>query len=561
MTSTANRSLEQLEQAKREFGSNEAKLNRALSVLSRSAIKDADELIRFHEALVFFRAYPPTATLLRQVESILKALPAQVARLQDEDIDLSPLDDAEVSGIAGTSVTSNFSYALVRWLTARYSRQLSIDWDWFEEEERFGANMRRFLPLLEDDAAVEAHVPYRKWVERATRGRRQLDWIIERIESLQLETKSRAELYDALKLHVTWAFPLKASRTAMKQPVRKVFFHKEPLIPRRDISLTNELNSPPIPITRLARAEGEKMIDLARATSAVRYRELHGFTYGDPARVLRADLGRGTEAYVMGVAPENRLPLRAYHAALMLKNGVPVGYFEGISIFERMESGFNLYYTFREGETAWLYARVLRLMRQLLGVTVFSIDPYQVGHENEEGIESGAYWFYRKLKFRPVRPELLKLTETEEEKIASRTNYRTSARTLRKLAAGHMLFELTPSPKDWDGFEVRNIGLAVQQRMADRFAGKAEVMRAESIERVRKALGANTSSWNQAEQAAFENLALVFAIIPNLDQWDHSEKELATQVIRAKAHPDEARYLHLMQKHNRLREAMIKLSR
>jgi len=33
----------------------------------------------------------------------------------------------------------------------------------------------------------------------------------------------------------------------------------------------------------------------------------------------------------------------------------------------------------------------LRLLRQFLGVTVFSIDPYQVGHENEEGIESGAF--------------------------------------------------------------------------------------------------------------------------------------------------------------------------
>src|SRR5207253_7797892 len=177
-------------------------------------------------------------------------------------------------------------------------------------------------------------------------------------------------------------------------------------------------------------------------TSAVRYRELHGFTYGDPRRVLKAELGRGTQVFVTGVPPENRLPLRAYHAALIFKNGVPVAYFEGLSICERMESGFNLYYTFRDGETAWLYARILRLMRQLLGVTVFSIEPYQIGHENEEGIDSGAFWFYRKFGFRPVRPELMKLTLWEEQKIAAKRDYRTSARTLRKLAAGHLLFEL-----------------------------------------------------------------------------------------------------------------------
>src|SRR5207302_7603552 len=117
------------------------------------------------------------------------------------------------------------------------------------------------------------------------------------------------------------------------------------------------------------------------------------------------------------------------------KNGVPVAYFEGLSLFERMESGFNLYYTFRDGETAWLYARILRLMRQLLGVTVFSIDPYQSGHENEEGIESGAFWFYRKLGFRPVRPDVMKLTLAEERRIAVDPGWRNSACTLRRLAA------------------------------------------------------------------------------------------------------------------------------
>src|SRR5437588_5062893 len=216
---------------------------------------------------------------------------------------------------------------------------------------------------------------------------------------------------------------------------------------------------------------GERILNLARETSAVRYRELHGFTYGDSRRMLKASLGRGVEVFVTGVPPEHRLPLRAYHAALILKNGVPVAYFEGLSLFERMESGFNLYYTFREGETAWLFSRILRLMQQLLGATVFSIDPYQAGHENEEGIESGAFWFYRKLGFRPVRPELMKLARTEEQRIAATRGYRTPARTLRRLAAGHMLFEALPTTAhDWDRFEVRNVGLAVQRRMALEFA-------------------------------------------------------------------------------------------
>src|SRR5207248_3360973 len=250
----------------------------------------------------------------------------RISQLRDADVDLSPLDEPEVSGIVGTSVTSNFSYAIVRWLVATYPRQISIDWDWFEEDDRFGATMPRFLPLLEEDAMVEAHVPYRVWL-RAAKGRRNdLGWIIERFESLKISNQAKAELYDSLKLHVIWKFGVRASRTQMKLLARKIFFHRAPLIQRREVSLVKDLASPPIPIERLSRVAGEKILDLARETSAVRYRELHGFTYGDSRRVLKAALGRGTEAFVLGVPPENRLPLRAYHAALILKNGGPVAY-------------------------------------------------------------------------------------------------------------------------------------------------------------------------------------------------------------------------------------------
>jgi len=558
------RIIAELEELKRRVSAPPAQLAVQLRQLSRRKFPEAEALIHFHEALLFFRAYPHSASVLKQVEDILKTFDRRVSQFRDAHADLSPFDDPEVSGIAGTSVTSNFSYAIVRWLVKKYPTQISIDWGWLEDDERFGTTMPRFLPLLEEDAMVEAHVPYRDWL-RAAKGRaNELVWLIARFESLQISDKAKTELYDSLKLHMRWEFKFHASRTGMRLPVRKIFFHQTRLIQRRDISLAAELVSPPIPWKRLSRAAGERILDMARETSAVRYRELHGFTYGDSRRMLKADLGLGIKVFVMGVPPEHRLPLRAYHAALIFKNGIPVAYFEGLSLFERMESGFNLYYTFREGETAWLFARILRLMRQLLGVTVISIDPYQIGHHNEEGIESGAFWFYRKFGFRPVRPELMKLALTEEEKIAANPAYRTPSRTLKKLAVGHLLFEmprgkLRQEVSEWDRFEVRNVGLAVQRRMARDFDGDAHKLRAHSANFVEGVLGRKGEQRNTAELHVLESFAPVLAMIPEIARWKPGDKQLAARILQAKANRDEALYLKLMQQHEPLRAAVIQL--
>jgi hypothetical protein len=149
---------------------------------------------------------------------------------------------------------------------------------------------------------------------------------------------------------------------------------------------------------------------------------------------------------------------------MFFKNGVPIGYIECLTLFEHMEVGFNLYYTFREGETAWIYARLLRLFRQLLSVTCFAVDPYQLGHHNEEAIESGAFWFYRKLGFRPANPEVARILQREESKLRATPAHRTSAGTLRRLAVGWLVYE-TPDARagDWDHFETRRAAMALRQ--------------------------------------------------------------------------------------------------
>lgn len=558
-TDTINRLLNQLA-AKRSFGQGEKRIEGLLDRLSRRRFSDAESLIRFHEILLFLRAYPQNAHILRIVEKELASFSRRVKWLQSAGSDTSPLDHPEVSGIDGTSVTDTFSYYIVRWLVEQHPTQLKFDWGWFEDENRLAATWPRFMPLLEEDAFVEANVPYVEWLTAAKGRAKEVAWLIQRFESLPPGDREKAELYDSLQLYVEWTPSHRATRTGMKLPVRKTFYHRQPLILRRDISFRDELVAHPPALEKLSAKMGEAILNRARETSTLRYRELYGFTHGDPKRVLRANLGRGVDIFLIGLPPGPRLPLRAYHAAMIFKNGVPVGYFEGLSLFERMESGFNLYYSFRDGETAWIYARTLNLFRHLLGVTVFTLDPYQIGHENEEGIESGAFWFYRKLGFRPTRAQLIERTLAEEKKIATRSSYRTPKTLLRRLAASPMIFELNrPGIGDWDRFQVRYIGLAVQRLMATRCNGDAERIRGECGKTLGPMIGLPPGDLRDAELRALDDFGVVLALIPDLYRWSKSEKQALVQIILAKAGTDEARYLKLMQKHARLRAEFIKL--
>jgi hypothetical protein len=561
-SNTLDSLLDRLDEAKRRFdASGAAQALKLLNQLDRRRFTDADSLIRFHEILLFMRAYPQGARVLGRVEKILNAFGRRVTLLEEAGADLTPLEYGEVSGIAGTFVEDMFGYDITRWLVRRHPAQVYINWERHEDPYRLGATWPRFLPLLEEDAFVEANVPYADWLKAARGRERELSWLIERFERLPLSPRARAELYESLKIYVRWELKdSRATRTRMKRAARKIFYHRGPLIGRRDVSLNEEFASAPLPLKKLSRAEGEAVLDLARETSTVRYRELYGFTHGDAARVLRADLGRGNVVFVVGVPPARRLPLRAYHAGMIFKNGVPVCYVEGLSLFERMEIGFNLYYTFREGESAWIYARVLKLFRELLGVTAFSVDPYQLGHGNEEGIESGAFWFYRKMGFRPVTPRVAQLLKTEERKLAARAQYRTPARALRSLAEGHMILETAPAAPQgsWDRFRIRSVGLAVARRMAKEFDGDARKIRRASVERVERALGVRTEDWKEDERRAFDDLALVLAQIPDLARWNEDEKQAVANIVRAKAGRDESRYLRLLQRHARLRDEVIK---
>ncbi|MCM3900075.1 MAG: hypothetical protein ND866_00055 [Pyrinomonadaceae bacterium] len=544
---------------------NSLRAQKLLAQLGRRRLPDATSLIRFHEILLFLRAYPHTPAMRLASDDILASFHKRVTHLRASGADLSAFADPPVSGIAGTAFSAIWSYDIVRYLAALYPSRVEIDWEGYENDELLVSVLKSFLPLLEDGAYVAYPVPYLTWIHAAKRhnetGETDLAWLLRQFEHLAIDEREKANLFDSLKIWVHWKLGNSpATRTRMRLRVNRTFYHDGPLIIRSEVSLARELaDRLPLPFKKLSRADGDKLVSLGRDMMTVRYRELHGFTYGDPRHVLRASAGRGVEFVIWGLPPGRRLPLLGYHAVLILKNGVPAGYAESLALFERTEVGVNLFYTFRDGESAWIYARLLRFLRQYLHVSVFSVEPYQLGSHNEEGIEAGAFWFYRKLGFRPVQPRVARMVERQERKLAKRPGYRTPARILRQLAAGHLLYEApsAPHPGEWDNFRVPNIGLAVQSRLVQQLGGGERKRRQALVTSVAHALGVKPTDMSASEQRVFSDLALMLAMIPGLSRWSKEEKSAIKQIIRAKAGTDELRYVRLLQRHQKLRDGLL----
>ncbi len=318
-------------------------------------------------------------------------------------------------------------------------------------------------------------------------------------------------------------------------------------------NLRAALYRPPRDVRLLRGREATALIELARAAMVTRARDLMTFEYAEPRDLRLVDDGDGLGFAFTGIVSERRSILPALYGYLMLRNGVPVGYGQVDVLGPRAAVSFNVFDSFRGVEAALLLARLMSATRHVFGATSFSLEPYQLGQGNEEAIETGAWWFYHKLGFRPLAPEAQRLMHGELARRGRNPKHRSSARTLQALARHHLFFDL--EPRRTRGLAPVEAVLARSSAWLARRGGGTQAEEA-ADETARRITGLRSlAGFSRGERLAWLRWAPVIASWPGIGRWTPGERRALIGVVRAKGEGPEVEYLLRLAAHPRLAKA------
>jgi len=526
-----------------------------LTALDTARLDTAAQVLRLHEMLCFLRAYPDDSVLLDLVKSMLEGF----AKRKDLKKHRARLAD---SGIAGTSIHYEFYHQMAVWLTDRWPERLRIDWPNCESADA----IEKILPHLglfnESPALDEQPFSAREWLDRM-KGPAETDaaFLVRRMAHLKMDPFLRERFFEDLAVPMI-IDPGSGGPSRTRAWIRLGPPHYQAGDLRRGRpDLAVELKGA-CPKTRAVRPEvGREILDLSRSALVTRSRDLDAFAFGDVRDVRLADCGNGLTIAFVGMVPERRLMFETVYGYLLLKNGVPLGYGVISALFRSVEVAFNVYDTFRGVEAGYIFARLLTTLRHMFKARTFTLFPYQLGGEgNEEGLASGAWWFYQKLGFRPRDVELLELMNDELKQMRKSTGHRTRRTILKRLASENVYYDLGKPRRDVIGeLPLAAIGTHITAYLAQRFGSRrdrAAVCGREAAD----LLGIRwPGRFTPDEKLAWGRWAPLVMILPGVYDWSRSEKRDLAGVIKAKGGRRESDFTLKFDPHTKLRRSLLKL--
>lgn len=559
--------IRRLQELRRRFDQPSASKKLALlQKFDSQGIINSDQLLAYHDILSFMRAYPDNAGILATAERELQTFGKRVEyyRQNSRDHEGQKLLN---SGIADTLVWYAFGYETCRHLLKWYPKAVEIDWDNVDEDADFNTtDLLQLLVAWQENDAIDNDwtLDTREWfgIARGRKTHSGLETLCKLFAASALPQNAQEYLFEKLELPISWDLTNSpASRSTKRLPSKKVFYQRKPLRGRTP-DLRAELAKPPAALRPLSLREGRKQVRSINEVLAVRTRELQPLTYANPEEVYLYEPGRGVQIFIYGARPEIRLPLESNFGAMLVRNGLPVGYGVGATLFDRVEIAINVFPAFRSGESSFIIEHFFKLFHHHFGSNVLLVRSRQMGDGDNEPLQSGAFWFYYKLGFRAIDPKVRRLAEKEHEVIRKNKGYRSSIRMLKRLAKSDVFFHVDPSKMDsYREFPIVNLGYVVTKYFADEFDGNRGVGTQKAMFEVRRCLSMrNLNRWSKDEITAFERMAPLLDNIPDLANWTTKEKASLVRIIRAKGSTHERDFLLLSNRHTRFKAALEELA-
>ncbi len=499
----------------------------ALARARRRGFADASALLDYHDLMLFLRAHPAThdeyAVAAHELERVAAALReiAERGRAGERRA-------LEQTGAAWTPVRAAFGLAIARWLVARHPGKATLD-SVDDEPLPLAESLAAGLPPMQAEIAGGGHLDGEAIVATFAGTGDRLAWLVRTFDALPASGAVREQLYESAGAWVSLAPGGSVlSRTFLRGPEETPF-----LVDRlkRDVDLAAAIE---VPLPRAAArtlAEREGIVDASRGTLAVLGRETDAMATTSARDTEYHRLGRGVAIALHAPAAGRRGSLDAHVGFVLFRNAVPVAYGGGWPFAGGCRIGVNVFPAFRGGESAWLFAQVLRAYRQRFRVARFIVEPSQYGQDNREGLVSGAFWFYWRLGFRPVVPRIRALAEIEAARVAADRRYRAPIAVLRRFTASDLALDVVPGAMAPDPGELAERASAwlVAHGRGDPARAEREALTA--LER----LVGRQAPADGVERDAWRAWAPLLAQCPAIAGWPRNARAAVAAVLRAKA--------------------------
>ncbi|MGY8813335.1 MAG: hypothetical protein ACKVHQ_01270, partial [Gammaproteobacteria bacterium] len=342
----------------------------------------------------------------------------------------------------------------------------------------------------------------------------------------------------------------------------RITFHKNALNSKRPI-LKFALKKTEFKVKTPSIKDCNLLVNLARKTMLTHERDLDSFSYGNTRDVKLIEFNDGYQIACIGMISERRYLLHATYGFLNMKNGLPIGYFQISSIFNYAEVAFNLFSPFRGAEASLIFSRNMSVAHNIFEVNSFVLDPYQLGHDNSDGLKSGVWWFYKKLGFKPMDVRIKKILRQELQKMKKNSSYRSSLTVLNELASDNMFYNLNDNEKDYKTLgKIGSVSIAISQYLASKYGANRE-FGLEICLKETLALTGRKNKYNimiQSEKNAWQRWSPLVSSLGKLSNWSSADRKQLGEIISAKGNDNELVYLKKINNHLKLKNKILTLA-